>query len=162
MVQERQAILGKLLRGRYRVIRVLAAGGFGKTYIAEDIDRPGHPMCVVKHLKPASSNPNFLPTARRLFNTEAEILEKLGNHDRIPRLLAYFEEDEEFYLVEDFIKGQPLITELPPGLCWSESQVIQMLQEILKILEFIHSYGVIHRDINPNNLIRRQEDGQLV
>ncbi len=162
MVQERQKILGKLLRGRYRVIEVLAAGGFGRTYIAEDIDRPGHPTCVVKHLKPASSNPNFLPTARRLFNTEAEILEKLGSHDRIPRLLAYFEEDEEFYLVEDFIKGQPLATELPPGLCWSESQVIQLLQEILKILEFIHSYGVIHRDINPNNLIRRQEDGQLV
>jgi serine/threonine-protein kinase len=162
MVQERQAILGKLLRGRYRVIRVLAAGGFGRTYIAEDIDRPGHPLCVVKHLKPASSDPNFLPTARRLFNTEAEILEKLGNHDRIPRLLAYFEEDEEFYLVEDFIEGQPLMTELPPGLCWSESQVIQLLQEILEILEFIHSYGVIHRDINPNNLIRRQEDGRLV
>ncbi|MBE9168864.1 protein kinase [Pleurocapsales cyanobacterium LEGE 06147] len=155
-------MLGKLLRGHYRVIRVLAAGGFGKTYIAEDIDRPGHPMCVVKHLKPVSSEPNFLPIARRLFNTEAEVLEKLGNHDRIPRLLAYFEEDEEFYLVEDFIKGQPLITELPLGLCWSESQVIQLLQEILEILEFIHSYGVIHRDINPNNLIRRQEDEQLV
>jgi len=162
MVQEQQTILGKLLRGHYRVIRVLAAGGFGRTYIAEDIDRPGHPMCVVKHLKPATNNPDFLATARRLFNTEAEILEKLGNHDRIPRLLAYFEEDEEFYLVEDFIKGQPLITELPSGLCWSESQVIQLLQDILKILEFIHSYGVIHRDINPNNLIRRQEDGQLV
>ncbi len=155
-------MLGRLLDGRYRVVQVLSAGGFGKTYIAEDTRRPGNPQCVVKHLKPASNDPNYLQTARRLFLSEAETLEQLGNHDQIPRLLAYFEEDREFFLVQEFIVGHPLNTELQPDDCWTESQVIQLLKDVLGILAFVHSYGVIHRDIKPDNLIRRASDGKLV
>ncbi|HEY9711738.1 MAG TPA: protein kinase, partial [Oculatellaceae cyanobacterium] len=157
-----QNMLGRLLDGRYQVVQVLSAGGFGKTYIAEDTRRPGNPKCVVKHLKPASNEPNYLQTARRLFLSEAETLEQLGNHDQIPRLLAYFEEDREFFLVQEFIEGHPLSTELQPGDCWSESQVIGLLKDILGILAFVHSYEVIHRDIKPDNLIRRASDGKLV
>lgn len=153
-------MLGKLLDRRYQIIQVLSAGGFGQTYVAEDTRRPGNPTCVVKHLKPA--NPNDLPTARRLFNSEAETLEQLGNHDQIPRLLAYFEEDQEFYLVQEFIIGHLLNTELHPGKSWAENQVIGLLKDILQILAFVHSYGVIHRDLKPDNLIRRNSDGKLV
>lgn len=155
-------MLGELLDGRYQVLQVLSTGGFGETYIAEDTRRPGNPRCVVKHLKPLSRDPNSLQTARRLFRSEAETLEQLGNHDQIPRLLAYFEANQEFYLVQEFIAGRPLSTELHPGQPWSESQVIQMLEDVLGILAFVHSYGVIHRDIKPDNLIRRTSDGKLV
>jgi serine/threonine protein kinase len=155
-------MLGKLLDRRYQVIQSLSGGGFGQTYRAEDTRRPGNPICVVKHLKPASSDPNYLQTARRLFNSEAETLEQLGNHDQIPRLLAYFEEDQEFYLVQEFIVGHLLNTELNPGKSWTEKQVITFLQDVLKILSFVHSYGVIHRDLKPDNLIRRDSDGKLV
>ena len=79
-------MLGELLDGRYQVLQVLSSGGFGETYIAEDTRRPGNPRCVVKHLKPLSRDPNSLQTARRLFHSEAETLEQLGNHDQIPRL----------------------------------------------------------------------------
>jgi serine/threonine-protein kinase len=153
---------GQLLGGRYQVLHVLGAGNFGQTYLAEDIHRPENTKCVVKHLKPASSNPDFLPTARNLFRREAETLEKLGNHNQIPRLLAYFEEKQEFYLVQEFIDGQLLRVELTAGHRWPEERVILMLQEVLDILEFVHSYGVIHRDIKPDNLIRRQVDGKPV
>lgn len=102
---------GQLLGGRYRVVKVLAHGGFSQTYVAEDIHRPGNPQCVVKHLLPNLANSKFLQNARRLFQAEAEILEKLGDYDRIPRLLAYFEEDREFYLVQEFIPGHTLRTE---------------------------------------------------
>ncbi|ELS04712.1 serine/threonine protein kinase [Xenococcus sp. PCC 7305] len=156
------AILNKLLGGHYRVVQNLEEGGLAKTYIAEDHHRPGHPKCAVKLLKPASNKPGFLPTARRLFRQEAEVLEKLGQHPQIPRLLAYFEENREFYLVQEFIEGHTLTKELPRSHCWAESKVIQMLEEVLLILEFVHGYGVIHRDIKPNNLIRRQKDGRLV
>ncbi|MDJ0596295.1 MAG: protein kinase, partial [Pleurocapsa sp. MO_226.B13] len=159
---DRHLLDGHLLGGHYRVVQSLGEGGLAKTYIVEDYHRPGHPKCAVKFLKPASTNPDFLPTARRLFNKEAEILEQLGQHDQIPRLLAYFEENQEFYLVQDFIEGHTLSTELPPGHRWSESKVILMLQDVLRTLKFVHSYGVIHRDIKPNNLIRRQKDGRLV
>ncbi|HBE20315.1 MAG TPA: serine/threonine protein kinase [Cyanobacteria bacterium UBA11149] len=155
-------MIGILLDQRYQIVEVLSQGGFGHTYIAQDTRRPGNPTCVVKHLKPATSDRDFLETARRLFNGEAETLEKLGFHDQIPRLLAYFEENQEFYLVEEFISGHTLSKELLPGERWHESQVIQLLQEVLSILEFVHHNGVIHRDIKPDNLIRRHEDNKLV
>ncbi|MEH1863876.1 MAG: serine/threonine protein kinase [Nostoc sp.] len=154
-------MIGKLLDHRYQVIRVLAMGGFGQTYIAQDTRRPGNPICVVKHLKPGT-DPRVFDTAKRLFNSEAETLEKLGNHDQIPRLLAYFDENQEFYLVQEYIEGHTLAEELTPGKRWSESQVIQLLQEVLEILEFVHSQGVIHRDIKPDNIIRRASDNKLV
>jgi serine/threonine protein kinase, bacterial len=155
-------MIGRLLDHRYQVIRVLATGGFGQTYIAQDTKRPGNPICVVKHLKPASSDPRVFETAKRLFHSEAEALENLGNHGQIPRLLAYFDENQEFFLVQEFIEGRTLGDELLPGKCWSENQVIQLLQEILGILEFVHSQGVIHRDIKPDNIIRRTADNKLV
>jgi serine/threonine-protein kinase len=155
-------MLGKLLDRRYEVTQVLGAGGFGRTYLARDTRRPGHPICVVKQLKPLSTDPNFLETARRLFNSEAETLEQLGNHDQIPRLLAYFEEDQEFYLVQEFIEGHTLTQELQPGQRWEESRVIGLLEEVLTILDFVHRHGVIHRDIKPDNLIRRNLDKKLV
>ncbi|MEA5514903.1 serine/threonine protein kinase [Nodularia sp. UHCC 0506] len=155
-------MIGKLLDNRYQVIQVLAQGGFGQTYIAQDTRRPGNPVCVVKHLKPATSDPRVFETAKRLFNSEAETLENLGNHDQIPRLLAYFDENQEFYLVQEFIAGQTLAEELIPGQPWSESRVLQLLQGVLEILEFVHSQGVIHRDIKPDNIIRRACDQKLV
>jgi len=154
--------LGQLLDSRYRVISPLAAGGFGQTYIAEDTRRPGNPKCVVKHLKPASSDLKFLDNARRLFATEAETLEKLGHHEQIPRLLAYFEESEEFFLVQELIDGHSLASELQPGKQWSETQVYPLLWEVLNVLVVVHGNHVIHRDIKPENLLRRHQDHQLV
>lgn len=153
---------GKLLDRRYRIIRPLASGGFGQTYVAEDTRLPGNPLCVVKYLKPSNSDPVILENARRLFHTEAETLLRLGKYDQIPQILAFFEEDQEFYLVQELIEGHPLSTELLPGQRWTEIKVITLLQELLKILEVIHSDGIIHRDIKPDNVIRRSRDNKLV
>ncbi|BDI18949.1 hypothetical protein ANSO36C_47510 [Nostoc cf. commune SO-36] len=155
-------MLGQLLDGRYQVLQVLGGGGFSQTYIAQDTHRPGLPKCVVKHLKPVTRSPEFIETARRLFTSEAETLEQLGNHDQIPRLLAYFEDNQEFFLVQEFIEGPTLKAELFPNQPWTEAKVIQLLQQVLSILQFIHSHNVIHRDIKPDNIIRRQQDGKLV
>lgn len=155
-------MIGKLLDHRYQVIRILATGGFGQTYIAEDTRRPGNPVCVVKHLKPLSTDKQIFETAKRLFNSEAETLEKLGNHDQIPRLLAYFDENQEFFLVQEYIDGHTLTEELIPGQPWGQNQVMQMLLEVLEILEFVHQESVIHRDIKPDNIIRRGADYKLV
>ncbi|GAB1544929.1 hypothetical protein NUACC21_76050 [Scytonema sp. NUACC21] len=155
-------MLGEILDRRYRIIQVLGAGGFGQTYLAEDTKLPGNPKCVVKQLKPTSNDPNTLQIARRLFASEAQVLQQLGNHDRIPRLLAYFEENKEFFLVQEFVDGQSLSLELVPGQRLSEPEVINLLQGILEPLAFVHQRQIIHRDIKPANLIRRNQDGKIV
>jgi CHASE2 domain-containing sensor protein/predicted Ser/Thr protein kinase len=153
---------GELLNNRYRVTRVLGAGGFSYTYLAEDTKRPGFPKCVVKHLQPAQSDPRFLEVARRLFKTEAEILEILGQHHQIPQLFAYFEEKQQFYLVQEFIQGICLQEELSVGNCLEEAEVIKLLKEVLEVLIFVHAHNVIHRDLKPSNLIRREADSKIV
>ncbi len=153
---------GQLLSGRYEIIQVLGGDAFGKTFLAKDFQSPSHPTCVIKQLTYSSFDTQNLEVARRLFKQEAEILEKLGKHDKIPTLLAEFAENEEFYLVQQFIDGYPLNQEILPGQPWNEYQVIRLLTEILEILVFIHGQGVIHQDIKPNNLIRRSADHKLI
>jgi serine/threonine protein kinase len=155
-------MIGRLLDQRYLVVELLGMGGFGHTYTAQDTRRPGNPVCVVKQLKPATDDLEFLQIARRLFRREAETLEKLGNHGQIPRLLAYFEEQQEFFLVQEYIEGHQLAMELQLGQRWDESQTIHLLQDVLPILEFLHDNEVIHRDVKPQNLIRRHSDNKLV
>ncbi|NJR59047.1 MAG: tetratricopeptide repeat protein [Cyanobacteria bacterium CRU_2_1] len=155
-------MMGTLVDGRYEVVKVLGGGAFGQTFLSKDLRRPGHPDCVIKQLRYFSTNPQILEHARRLFKKEAEILERLGHHDQIPTLLADIEENQEFYLVQQFIPGYPLSEEITPGLPWTEAQVIDLLKEVLTILVFVHGQGVIHRDIKPANLMRRQSDYKIV
>ena len=154
-------MLGKKLGGRYQIIQSLGEGAFGVTFVAEDMQRPGNPQCVVKQFQPKNTDPHTLREARRLFDNEAKILEKLGNHDQIPRLLAHLVENEEFYLVQEFIEGHDLSQEVILGQKLSEAVVIKLLQDILEVLAFVHQHEIIHRDIKPSN-IRRRKDGKIV
>jgi len=114
---------------------------------------------------PASSNISSPPTILTLLKpSDGCSLEaqpwQTGQYNRIPQLLAHFEENQEFYLVQEFIPGHTLSAELQPGHCWHESQVIQLLQEVW-VSWNLFTYGLIHRDVKPSNLIRRQQDGRL-
>ena len=156
------SVIGEVLAGRYKIVEHLGSGSFGTTYLATDTRRPGEPSCVVKQLRPIRNTPKSLKAAHRRFIREAQILEKLGKHDQIPQLLAYFQGEQEFYLVEEFIPGYALSKEFVPEEPLSEDRTIRLLQEILEILVFVHGQRVIHRDVKPANLIRRQPDGKLV
>ncbi|MBW4447387.1 MAG: serine/threonine protein kinase [Spirirestis rafaelensis WJT71-NPBG6] len=154
---------GEKLGGRYQIISNLQRGGFGATFIAVDTQRPGNPKCVVKQLKPLATDPETLREAKRFFDQEAEILERLGKHDQIPQLLAHFEENKEFYLVQEYIEGHDLSEELPLiSKQLSEAEVTKLLMEILEVLKFVHQHNVIHRDIKPSNIRRRQSDRKIV
>jgi eukaryotic-like serine/threonine-protein kinase len=156
-------LIGTILRNHYKIIRLLGSGGFGDTYLAEDLDLPKHPVCVVKHLKANDPNPAVIQIARRLFNSEAETLYRLGNlHNQIPKLFAHFEENGEFYLVQEFIDGEDLGKEISPGKQWSESEVTKLLQEVLEILAIVHQQNIIHRDIKPQNIMRRRQDSKIM
>ena len=152
---------GDFLRDRYRVIQVLSRGGWGETYVARDLDLPKTPRCVIKMLKPATDDQTSLDMAEDLFKKEANTLQELGQHEQIPRLLAYFKVNKNFYLVQEFVDGLPLSSEIISGLRWSESKVLTLLLEVLNILTFVHGRQVIHRDIKPGNIIRRRYDSRL-
>ncbi len=158
----RADLIGSLLRDRYLIIKVLGAGGFGETYLAQDTLRPGNPVCVVKQLKIVSDNPKAHRLARRLFEAEAEVLGRLGEHSQIPRLLAYFEVRESFYLVQEMVEGRLLRNSLSRNRPLSQRAVVKLLRDLLPVVSFVHSQGVIHRDIKPSNIIRRSSDGHYV
>lgn len=153
---------GDILSGRYRILREIGRGAFGITFLAEDIQRPKNPQCVVKQFKPMASDPYTLRAGKVLFDREAETLEKLGKHNQIPQLLAFFSENQQFYLVQEYIAGHDLKHELSSGEKLSETVVIKLLQDILEVLDFVHEQKVIHRDIKPSNIRRRQSDGKVV
>lgn len=150
------------LRDRYRVLGALGRGGFGATFLARDQSLPGNPPCVIKQLRPTTDVPNLLEMARDLFQREANILGKIGNHPQLPRLLDYFEMAQEFYLVQEYVSGATLQKEVKHNGPFTETGVRQFLTEILPVVQYIHSNQIIHRDIKPANLIRREQDKQLV
>ncbi|MFK0733692.1 MAG: SUMF1/EgtB/PvdO family nonheme iron enzyme [Gloeotrichia echinulata GP01] len=146
-----------LLAGRYEITQTLGGGGFAITFLARDILQPSKPLCVVKQLRSNQSHPRVV----EFFEKEAAILERLGKHPQIPQLLAHFSENQNLYIVQEFIQGQDLGKEIVPGKRLSEQYATRLLQDILEVLSFVHSQGVIHRDIKPQNLMRRHLDGKI-
>ncbi|MBD0310376.1 MAG: serine/threonine protein kinase, partial [Microcoleus sp. T1-bin1] len=156
-----------LLRDRYRAIKAIGQGGFGRTFLAVDEDKPSKPRCVIKQflppetqLIPSASNRNSKKAAE-LFEQEAMRLDELGKHPQIPELLAYSIQDSRQYVVQEFIDGQNLAQIVETEGTFTENQIQDLLNSLLPVLHFIHSHNVIHRDIKPGNIIRRA-DKQLV
>ncbi|NJP08666.1 MAG: protein kinase [Leptolyngbyaceae cyanobacterium RU_5_1] len=154
--------LNKPLDGRYQVVEILTARLWGRTYLAQDLRRPSQSECIIHHMKAIPAIPNYTDVARCLFAREAAMLEEFGTHAQIPELLACFEDNYGFYVVQEFIVGHPLDAELQPGMRWSPEQVIGLLQEALEPLAFIHRYGCVHGNLKPDNLLRRMSDSRLV
>jgi serine/threonine-protein kinase len=158
-----------ILDGRYLPEILLGQGGFGTAYLAKDRRSPTLKYCVVKQFKPSFDlNAQQLATAQVLFEREAHVLEQLGNkHPQIPDLFAYFpleapgwrtsKPESFFYIVQEYINGENLEAELNSKGEFSETEVREVLQEILKILEFVHDHDVIHRDIKPSNIMRDRQ-----
>ncbi len=144
------------------MLQKLGEGSFAETFLAEDEHLPDAFQCVIKKLKTGVEDEAKLKIAKRLFDEEARTLHQLGSHPNIPQLLAHFEENNEFYLVEEYVEGSSLYQELAAGQQWSEAYVTKLLRDILKGLSFVHQKQVIHRDIKPSNIIRRNSDGQIV
>ncbi|BAY09493.1 serine/threonine-protein kinase [Calothrix sp. NIES-2098] len=151
-----------LLKERYRAIQPIGQGGFGRTFLAVDEDKPSKPRCVIKQFYPQAQGTNTVQKAVELFNQEAVQLDELGKHPQIPELLAYFTQEDRQYLVQEFIDGKNLAQELVEQGAFSEIQIKQLLNDLLPVLQFCHARQVIHRDIKPENIILRIKDNKLV
>ena len=152
------------LRNRYRALQVIEEGNFGRTLLAEDRDRLSD-RCVIKQLfkwRKVQDSTQAMAKVSRAFEQEAALLLKLGTHPQIPTLLACFEQDRRFYIVQEYIQGQNLLEELLEQGIFSEQKIRDLLNDLLPVLKFIHEHNVIHRDIKPMNIIRSHGDGKLV
>ncbi|WP_019509103.1 bifunctional serine/threonine-protein kinase/formylglycine-generating enzyme family protein [Pleurocapsa sp. PCC 7319] len=151
-----------VLVDRYRAISLLGQGGFGRTFLAIDELKPSKPRCVVKQFLPEVKGKKALKKAAELFEREAMRLEELGKHKQIPELLAFFNQEDRQYLIQEFIDGNDLAKELAISGVFNQQQIKELLEDLLGVLKFVHENNVIHRDIKPENIIRRKKDGKLV
>ncbi|MDY6898172.1 MAG: protein kinase [Cyanobacteriota bacterium] len=143
-----------LLNNRYQIIRTLGSGGFGETVLAEDTQMPSRRPCVIKQLRPIQDNPRVYQLVRERFGREAAILEELGDgSSQIPMLYAYFSDNGQFYLVQEYIEGKTLTQVVQTQGLMDENSVKQILISILPVLEYVHSKGIVHRDIKPENIL---------
>jgi serine/threonine protein kinase len=151
--------VGDVIGKKYHIIKELGSGGFATTYLAQINDPTGR-KCVIKQLQPRLNSQAIWENARERLDTEGMVLQWLGKHDQIPELIDHFDEGGQFYLILEFIEGEEFEREVQSELL-KESQVVKFLDDVLKILAFVHQQGVIHRDIKPSNLIRRANDGKI-
>jgi serine/threonine protein kinase len=148
-------MIGQLLADRYRVTQVFAS----ETYLASDTYRPDYPLCAVKRWQPDMVL-DEAPRLKLLLEKRLDSLNNLGIHPQIPVFRDFFVRDNTIYQVEEFMSGHPLSRELQSVMPWSELRLSRLLQEVLMVLVFAHRQGVIHQDLQPANLIRRQSDGR--
>jgi serine/threonine protein kinase len=152
-----------LLNNRYRVLETLGMGGFGQTFLAEDTQMPSRRKCVIKQLKPIDNNPEVYKLVQDRFHREAAILESLGNvNGQIPNLYAYFQEDGQFYLIQEWIDGMTLSRKVQLEGALPEAMVWSSLTQLLPVLSYVHARQIIHRDIKPDNIILRSHDQKPV
>ncbi len=146
-----------LLNNRYRILKSLGQGGFGKTFLViDEKQQVENELCVIKQFLPRCHTVLHHQKATKLFHQESRRLAELGKHPQIPTLLDTFEQDGHQYLVQEWIDGQTLEQELAEAGSFNEAQIVQILQDILPVLQFVHDHQVIHRDIKPANILRRR------
>jgi eukaryotic-like serine/threonine-protein kinase len=149
------------LHFHYEIVRVLDLGKSGITYLAKDLDLIDSPFYVIKEIQSDSKNKSIDPLTRKLFEVQASIAYKVGQHPQIPSLVGKFVENGHQYLVREYIDGEPLSQELTQDAIWSQTQVFDFLIDLVGILAFVHSFKYIHQDINPHNIIRRTDDDRF-
>lgn len=150
-----------LLNGIYRALKPLGAGGMGRTFLALDTSQAQQPHCVIKQFFPQNFGTGNHQKAAELFQQEATRLKELGNHPQIPQLLGAIEQENQQYLVQQYIKGRNLAQELSEEGAFSEAKIRQLLDSLLPVLQFVHQHRVIHRDIKPENIIRAEKTQQF-
>jgi serine/threonine protein kinase len=152
--------LGTLLQKRYRVTKVLGQGGFGRTYLSQDIGCFDE-MCVLKEFSPNDRGRDALKKSKELFQREAQVLYQI-NHPQIPKFRANFEEQKRLFLVQEYAEGKTVAKSLSERLknnqTFTEAEAVDFLNNMLPVLTHIHGMGIIHRDISPDNVIFRDRD----
>ncbi|MBD1812038.1 serine/threonine protein kinase [Microcoleus vaginatus DQ-U2] len=145
-----------LLKGRYRVFHTLGQSLTCRTFLAVDEDQPSQPRCVIQQFCGPAAAADGGTHQNRTFRGSASVLDELGKHPQIPKLLASFELEGCQYLVQEYIEGRNLADRLSEKGVVKEIQIWYLLSELLPVLQFVHEHQLIHGDIKPSNIIHRK------
>jgi len=152
------SLVGKVVGGRYRIIKVLGEGGMGRVYLAEQKMGTSVRKVAVKTLQAQyASDPQVV--AR--FNRECGTVSELQH----PNTIQFFDfgkfgegDDEQLYIAMEFVQGESLSDALQRGPMPPE-RAVSILGQVCGSLEEAHSRGIIHRDLKPDNVILTQRAG---
>jgi serine/threonine-protein kinase len=130
---------GNLVGGRFRVVQTIADDSYGQTYLVEDTVAAEMPRWIAKSFCLINKTNLQLDWARSLFRNQVPKLQQLSDRSTdFPKITTYFEQEEEFYIVEEAINGTRLSDETAAGKLYSESEVIQFLRQLLTSLHTAH------------------------
>jgi len=152
---------GSIINNRYQIIQKLGREEVGKTYLSKDLQATGDARCAIEQLNPLYDNQVNWQLIEKHLIDEVAILERLGDHPQIPQFYNYFIENQEFYLVREYINGDNL-EKIVKGRVFDEADTVYLIQDALRILDFIHKTNVIHRNVQPIHLIKRKQDHKFV
>lgn len=148
---------GEVLRGRYKIRRIIGQGGMGSIYLADDLRLEGR-LCALKEVEhDRSLPPDLIRQARDQFLREATVLARL-DHPNLPKVSDFFSVGGRDYLVMDFVPGKDLRTLMlearQSGTFLPEADVLTWASQLAAALEYMHSQDppILHRDIKPSNL----------
>ena len=151
-----KSIVGKLLSGRYLIVRQLKQQPFHTTFLAEDKHQKNDSLCSIKQYKLSSTKKAISLANSHQFNrflcTEIQKNRQFSHCPQISATLDYFIQQQEFYLIRDFISGETLETQINNRQL-EELEVTKLITELLYILDIIHSAGNKHLNIKPSNII---------
>lgn len=150
---------GDILQDRYRIVSLLGQGGMGAVYRAWDL-RLKVPVALKEMVPQPGLDAQTLAQLREQFEHEALTLARM-NHPNLVRVTDFFEDEDNVYLVMDFVEGESLADYIAREGAQSETQVLTWARQLLDALGYCHSQDVLHRDVKPQNIIINAQ-GQAV
>jgi serine/threonine protein kinase len=150
-----ELLAGQLIDRRYQIRKMIGKGGFGRTYLAVDTKQFDHP-CVLKEFAPTGDSEFVIQKSYELFRQEAATLYGL-DHPQIPKFYGLLEDDDRLFIVQDYVDGKSywdlLQNYRQQNRRFTEAEITQWLQDLLPVLDYIHSRNIVHRDISPDNVL---------